>query len=113
MAQVNLTINGKPYGIACDDGQEGRVRELGQYINSRFTDIAEAGAAFNESHLFVLTSLVLADELFELKDGAANQNASATAPVSAAEADQNDQYAKAVAKLAQRVQDIAEKLKNA
>ncbi len=68
MAEVTLTINGRNYGIACDDGQEGRVRDLGYYIDQRMREIAQAGAANNEQHLMVLTSLMLADEIFELKD---------------------------------------------
>jgi len=74
MAEVNLSINGRTYGIHCDDGQEQRVVDLGQYIDSRVKEIAQAGAASNESHLLVLAALVLADEVFDLKDGAANSN---------------------------------------
>ncbi len=68
MAEVSLQIHGKPYGIACDDGQETRVKEVGQYVDSRVRDIASAGAASNENHLLVLTALVLADEVKELRD---------------------------------------------
>lgn len=67
MAEVRIRINGRDYDIACDDGQEGRVRELGQVIDKTFKDIAQAGAASNEAHLFVLTSLVLADEVYDLR----------------------------------------------
>lgn len=68
MAEVNLNINGKNYGIACDDGQEGRVIEVGQYVDSCAKDISSAGAASNENHLLVLTALVLADQIKELRD---------------------------------------------
>jgi cell division protein ZapA len=78
MAEVNLSIHGKSYGIACDDGQEGRVNELGQYVDTRLRDIAAAGAASNESHMLVLAALVLADEIYDLK--ASNQNAQGEAP---------------------------------
>ena len=71
MAEVNLTINGRNYGIACDDGQERRVQALGQYVDQRLKEIARAGAASNESHLLFLTSIILADEIFDLKDGLA------------------------------------------
>ena len=67
MAEVRIRINGRDYDIACDDGQEGRVQELGQVIDTTFKDIAKAGAATNEAHLFVLTSLVLADEVYDLR----------------------------------------------
>lgn len=65
MAEVNVTIHGKTYGIACDDGQERRVQELARYVDVRLKEIAGAGAASNESHLLVLTALVLADEIFD------------------------------------------------
>jgi cell division protein ZapA len=69
MAEVNLIIHGRTYGVGCDDGQEKRVRELGQYIDKRVKEIAGAGGAATEAHLLVLTSLVLADEIFETREG--------------------------------------------
>ena len=69
MAEVSVTIHGKVYGIACDDGQERRVQELGRYVDTRVREIASAGAATNESHMLVLAALVLADEIFDLKMG--------------------------------------------
>ena len=68
MAELTLTINGKSFSISCDDGQEQRVMDLAHFVDSRLSDISRAGAAQNESHLLVLTSLMLADEIFELRD---------------------------------------------
>ncbi|MBI2234409.1 MAG: cell division protein ZapA [Micavibrio aeruginosavorus] len=73
MAEVSVSIHGKIYGIACDDGQERRVQELAKYADMRLREIATAGAATNESHLLVLTALVLADEIFDMKLSARNQ----------------------------------------
>ncbi len=67
MAEVNVTIHGKNYGIACDNGEERRVQELTRYVDARLREIASAGAATNESHLLVLTALVMADEIFDMK----------------------------------------------
>jgi cell division protein ZapA len=72
MAEISLNINGKSYGISCDDGQEQRVVQLGKYVDSRLREIMGAGAANNESHLLVLTALVLADEAFESREHAAS-----------------------------------------
>lgn len=71
MAEVNLSINGRNYPILCDDGQEGRIQELAKYIDDRLQSIASSGAASNENHLLVLTSLILTDEIFELRDNLA------------------------------------------
>ena len=68
MAEVNVSIHGKPYGISCDDGQEDRVLEVGRFVDARVKEISRAGAATNENHLLVLTSLVLADEIKELSE---------------------------------------------
>jgi cell division protein ZapA len=68
MAEINLTINGRSFGISCDDGQEQRVRDLGYYVDSRVREISRAGAATNEAHLLFLAALMMADEVFELKD---------------------------------------------
>ena len=67
MAEISITINGRNYGIACDDGQEKRVQELARYVDFRLREIARAGAASNESHLLVLTSIILADEIADMK----------------------------------------------
>ncbi|MCD8497876.1 MAG: cell division protein ZapA [Alphaproteobacteria bacterium] len=75
MAEVSVNINGRKYGMECDDGQEGRVVDLGQYVDHKVKQIAAAGAAAGESHLLVLTSLMLADEVMELKKHVANGNA--------------------------------------
>lgn len=68
MAKVTISLNGKPYSVACDEGQEGRVLELGSYIDRNMRQIARNGAAKSESHLLVLTALVMADEVFSLKE---------------------------------------------
>ncbi|PZQ44233.1 MAG: cell division protein ZapA [Micavibrio aeruginosavorus] len=69
MAEISILINGRNYGIACDDGQEKRVQELARYVDFRLREIARAGAASNESHLLVLTSIILADEIADMKAG--------------------------------------------
>ena len=68
MTSVNIIVNDRSYAIACEEGQEERVESLGRYIDKRVSDIAGAGAAHNESQLMVLTSLIITDELFELRE---------------------------------------------
>ena len=67
MAEITLKINHRGYSMCCDEGQEERLTELAAYVDSRLRDIAAAGAATNESHLLVLTSLVLADEVHDMR----------------------------------------------
>lgn len=66
MAEVSLQINGKSYSLACDDGQEQRIMDLGMYIDQKARELGAGG--MTESHRLMLTTLMLADELFETKD---------------------------------------------
>lgn len=117
MAQVSLSIHGKPYGIACDEGQEQRVLELGRYVDSRLREIAAAGAASTESHLLVLTALVMSDEIFELRETIQNlssQNQAAIHDVAIAdktisEEDEQEILA-AIDHLASRIDTVADRL---
>lgn len=68
MAEVNLIIDGRGYGIACDDGQEQRVKQLGKYVDDRLRQLTGGGNATNKAQSMVLTSLLLADEVFDLTD---------------------------------------------
>lgn len=108
MANVTLTILGKSYSIACDDGQENRVSALGNYVDQKLGDIARAGAASSDSHLFVLASLVLADEIFEMRDSLAALGEQ----VEGAQAMQQEEemLAETINKLAFRIEGIAERM---
>ncbi len=111
MAEVTLTINGRNYGIACDDGQEKRVKELGYYIDQRMRDIAKAGAANNEVHLMILTSLMLADEVFDLRDSIGDLGEQ----VRHTQDQQHDEaaIAAAISELAERIDGITERIQKA
>jgi len=67
MGEITLHIDGRNYPVACDDGQERRVFELGNYVDNRLQEVADA-AAGSKSQAMMLTSLLLADEVFDLKD---------------------------------------------
>lgn len=68
MGEVNIIVDGRTYGIACDAGQEQRVQQLGRYIDQRLSEMANSSGANNKAQLMVLTALLLADEVFDLKD---------------------------------------------
>ena len=119
MGEVSLNIHGKAYGIACDEGQEHRVSEVGQYVDSRARDIASAGAASNENHLLVLTALVLADEIKELRDNLESLRANANTPQPQGEPevvykglsdDEERRIVESIEQLASRIESVTERL---
>jgi len=111
MGEVNITISGRNYGISCQDGQEQRVHDLGAYVDQRLKSIAKAGAATNESHLLVLTALMLSDEVFDLKENVG----STSQQLQSAQANQNneEEVAGAITQLAERIDQIAKRIQAA
>lgn len=106
MADVSISINGRPFKIACDDGQEQRVMDLANFVDTRVREIATSGAGTNESHLLVLASIVMADELFDMRDEAANSN---RAPLNGLQITEQDegQIVNAIDQMSARIEKIA------
>jgi cell division protein ZapA len=111
MAEVNITINGRTFGISCEDGQEQRVLDLSRYVDTRLKEIARAGAASSESHLLVLTALMLSDEIFDLRKDVSMLGGQ----ISRVQANQTDEeeIAGSIAALADRIERIAVRIQGA
>lgn len=65
MTQVTVSINGRKYGIECDENDRERVLALAGYVDGKIREIRQEGAATSDAHLLVLASLVLADTISE------------------------------------------------
>ena len=121
MAEVTLSINGRNYGIACDDGQEQRVLDLASYVDQRMREMSQAGAATNDSQLLVLTTILLTDEIFELREqvaaggspDATNGTTANADQIAAGLAEKETAIAGAIDKLADRINAIADRVQNA
>ncbi len=122
MAEVNISMNGRVYEISCDDGQEGRVLELAAYIDQRLQKIARSGAAYNDAHLMVLTTLVLADELFDMREDTTDKpvakqgkavEAAKTAEIAPANAEDEKMLLNMLDKLTKRIDGIAARVQAA
>ncbi len=68
MAQVTLTINGWPYTVGCDDGQEERVKRLGLDLDRQVSGLARSAPGASEALLLVFAGLTLAEEQADIKD---------------------------------------------
>ena len=116
MAQVDVAINGRSYQIACDDGQEAHLSQLGQYVDKRVRELVSAVGQIGDSRLLVMASLLIAHELAETyadlnKNGAPGAGAAAAAAgadtasaVAAAVADADDRLAALVDAAAARIE---------
>lgn len=70
MAQVDITVNGKTYRIACEDGQEQRLTNLASMVDAHVKDLVEQVGQVGDTRLLVMASLLIADELIDLRDAA-------------------------------------------
>ena len=67
MSNVTLQVGGRGYIVACAAGEEAHVEQLGVLIDGKIRELTTAG--HNEVRLLLFASLLLADELQELKSG--------------------------------------------
>ena len=104
LGQVNLTVNGRPFVVTCDDGQEGRIRRLGQYVDAKVAEFVGSVGQVGEARLLLLAALVIADELADANE-ALQQPERGSARAAAADA-----AASGIIGIAQRVEAIAARL---
>lgn len=113
MAQINLTVMGREYEVACDDGQEAHVRGLGAYIDERVRELADSVGRIGESRLLLLATLMIADDLFEARK-ALDRAAKAGAETPAGNGqDQGDDIAEQLEACAARLEALAGRLEGA
>jgi cell division protein ZapA len=67
MGQVTVRINGYAYTLGCEDGQEGHLQAMASQVEQRIDGIKAMGGQNGEARLLVLASLLMADELHDLK----------------------------------------------
>jgi cell division protein ZapA len=65
MAQVNVTISGKTYRMACDDGQEAHLTALGERLNQTIEMLRERFGEIGDQRLTVMAAITMADQSSE------------------------------------------------
>ena len=103
-----MPVNGRPFAILCDDGQEPRIRRLAQYVDGKVAEFVGGVGQVGEARLLLLAALVIADELSDAKDALERERfktQTATAEGAAADA-----AADGIQDMAKRVEAIAARL---
>ncbi|QJP16469.1 cell division protein ZapA [Starkeya sp. ORNL1] len=67
MAHVTVTIAGRAYRMACDDGQEEHLTRLAQDVDARIDQLRGAFGEIGDQRLSVMAAITIADELAEAK----------------------------------------------
>ena len=63
MGKVSLNINGRAYGLGCEDGEETRLTRLGEKLNARVMEMAEQFGQIGDLRLLVMAGITLLDEM--------------------------------------------------
>ena len=111
MSNVTLTIGGREYVVACADGEESHIVQLGRLIDAKLASMGNTGGQ-SESRTLLFAALLLADELHELRTAAAA--APPAPPVDAPVVDTGaaDAARERLARIAQRLENIASHLES-
>jgi cell division protein ZapA len=65
MSQVSVTINGRQFRMACEDGQEGHLMNLARELDSRISGLRAKFGEIGDTRLTVMAAITVADELAE------------------------------------------------
>jgi cell division protein ZapA len=65
MAQVTVTIAGKTYRMACDDGQEEHLFGLAHRLDTIINDIRNVFGEIGDQRLTVMSAITVLDQLSE------------------------------------------------
>src|ERR1700692_3611074 len=63
MSQVTVTINGRQFRMACEDGQESHLLRLAQDLEQRIERLRANFGEIGDTRLTVMAALTVADEL--------------------------------------------------
>lgn len=108
MVVVDVMVNGRPYPVACDDGQEDHLIDLAHYIDKRVAELAKTMGQVGDARLILMASLLVADELAE----AAESAASLRQTLEERQEDSENDAESTFATLASRIENIAVRLEN-
>lgn len=67
MPQVNVTISGKAYRMACGEGEEAHLEALAASYDAKIGEMRQAFGEIGDMRLHVMAALMVADEVSELQ----------------------------------------------
>ena len=105
MAQVSVTIDGKKYRLACNEGEEARLESLAGAIDDKIGEMRKEFGEIGDQRLVIMAALTFADNLAEARDEAAAQRKRTEAAEERAQA-----IASSLDELGARLEQVAARL---
>jgi cell division protein ZapA len=113
VSEVTITVNRRPYRLACEDGQEEHLKGLAARIDTRVNDLVGKFGQIGDQQLLVMVGLLFADEAAELRrrldqqEKLSEEHASAFEAADSAAAEVLDEMAERIEALAASVERAA------
>ena len=98
MAEIDVIIAGRPYKVACRDGEEDTLRSAARLVDAKSREALAGLGALSEARQLLFAGLLLADQLIDQRPEAA----SATGP--------DPELAERAERIAQRLESLADSL---
>jgi cell division protein ZapA len=118
MAQVVVTIAGRTYRMACDDGEEARLEHLARDFDARIAGLRASFGEIGDQRIIVMAALSLADELNEAQRQIEDMKSllaeadGATRSREVQTASKQDRLVSALGEAAQRIERLAHKMRD-
>ena len=116
MAQVTVSIDGKQYRMACDEGQEEHLIDLAERFDRYVSHLKDSFGEIGDQRLTVMAGIMVMDELSELQKRVKGMESEVltlrkTRDDALTKADKNDSVlTNALGALAQRMEDLTSTL---
>lgn len=116
MPSISVTINGKNYRMACDDGQEAHLQMLAAELNSRVEGLKGSFGDIGDQRLTVMAGVMVTDEMLELQKKVAGLEAEVsvlreTGAIQSREQQHgDDELAKSIEQVAATVEKLGKRL---
>jgi cell division protein ZapA len=116
MGQLAVTIGGRVYRLACDEGEEARLADLAQLVDARIAALRQRFGELGDQRLIIMAAITFADEWSEANERLREREAEAAKvkAAQAAAAQGRDSWAGQVAssldEAASRVEEVTHRL---
>jgi cell division protein ZapA len=108
MAEIDVTVNGHKYRVACEDGEEDRLMSIADHLNTHASRLADELGQMGEARMMLMAGLLVGDELSDALDRVETLEKETSAAQSASGASSD-----AIGSASKRIEGIAARIKNA
>ena len=86
MAQVSVTIDGRKYRLACNEGEEARLAQVAGMVDDKIAELRRSFGEIGDQRLIVMAAMTFADSFAEASAATAAERERAKAASVRAEA---------------------------